>query len=309
MGKHTAADHFIAENNAAPRQYELLLVEDEEVSRLYLHTLLTSMGYRVTSAETGEEALSEWSEHDFHLLILDIQLPVLSGIEVAERIREKEKRSGRRRTPIVALTAYSSAEDRQRIREAEMDRYLTKPVEAAALEQVLNELRQKHYGGPGNAEPSSSPQESAAGASSVPFGRSQRYDEPRTIDTEAVTPQRHHPSGEPREEAAEGYAARLRREFGGSSETLSQMAEMSLGELPQLLEQLDEAISSRAEEEGARCAHSLANVTGILFAGDIRDAALKIEELVRGGEFAAARRSYRNVVGKCARLMEELQDL
>jgi HPt (histidine-containing phosphotransfer) domain-containing protein len=87
------------------------------------------------------------------------------------------------------------------------------------------------------------------------------------------------------------------------------MAEMSLGELPQLLEQLDEAISSRAEEEGARCAHSLANVTGILFAGDIRDAALKIEELVRAGEFAAARRSYRNVVGKCARLMEELQNL
>jgi CheY-like chemotaxis protein len=280
--------------SSSPERFQLLLVEDDEVSRLYLRTLLTSLGYPVTPAESGEEALAQWKEQHFGAILLDIQLPELSGLEVASRIRAQEREQGRERVPIIALTAYSGAEDRRRIREAGMEHYLTKPTEASALEKVLSEVRGTVPAASTAARASAEP---GAAAEEKAGNNEKEYGTVRSLD--ALEP----------DISPENYAERLRREFEGSEDTLVQMADMSLKEIPERLQQITRCISEGESESGAKHAHSLANVAGILFAADIRQAALGMERELRAEDLAAARRSHRQIVQQCEVLIQALRSL
>ena len=111
----------------------ILLVEDNDVNQRLAMRLLEKKGHLVQVAANGEEAVEALSSRRFDLALMDIQMPVLDGLEATRRIRALEASRGLRRMPIVAMTAYAMQGDRERCLEAGMDRYITKPINAPEL--------------------------------------------------------------------------------------------------------------------------------------------------------------------------------
>jgi CheY-like chemotaxis protein len=98
--------------------------------------MLELMDCRVDVANDGNAALASASSGDYDLIFMDCHMPVMDGFESTRRIRAFEG-SGRRRTPIVALTADTLASDRERCREAGMDDFVTKPVSSTILASTI----------------------------------------------------------------------------------------------------------------------------------------------------------------------------
>ncbi|MGB2622994.1 MAG: response regulator [Candidatus Acidiferrum sp.] len=111
----------------------ILLVEDNLVNQRLTARLLEKMGHRVTIAANGQISLRILSEQEFDLVAMDMQMPIMDGLEATEKIRALEKKSGRH-VPIVAMTANAFEEDRQRCRRSGMDGYIAKPVTSRAIE-------------------------------------------------------------------------------------------------------------------------------------------------------------------------------
>ena len=114
----------------------ILLAEDNEVNQRLTSRLLERMGHRVTIAENGQTAVRLWSEQEFDLVAMDMQMPIMDGLEATEEIRAREKNSGKH-VPIVAMTANAFEEDRERCRRAGMDGYIAKPVSTKAIEMEI----------------------------------------------------------------------------------------------------------------------------------------------------------------------------
>ncbi|QJB56907.1 hybrid sensor histidine kinase/response regulator [Pseudodesulfovibrio sp. zrk46] len=115
----------------------ILLVEDEKVNRVMAQRLLEKMGHHVICAENGEEGLARLDEGDFDLVFMDIQMPVMDGLEAVRRIRTDAKYAHLADIPIVALSAHAAEEHIRKAREVGMNDYVTKPFEKATLEELL----------------------------------------------------------------------------------------------------------------------------------------------------------------------------
>ena len=109
-----------------------LIVEDETITRLTFEKHLKRLGHRVTSCSDAESALTAYQQTFFPLILLDIGLPKMDGLEATRVIREKEQATGEH-IPIIALTAYAMEGDRERCLEAGMDDYIAKPIHAKRL--------------------------------------------------------------------------------------------------------------------------------------------------------------------------------
>jgi CheY-like chemotaxis protein len=115
----------------------ILLAEDNPINMLLIRELLRRRGHTVTEVTTGNEAVQAMLDGRYDLLLTDIHMPGMDGIEAARVIRAGEARSGGRRTPIVALTADVLEAGRHACRDAGMDGFLAKPVDPAELEEIL----------------------------------------------------------------------------------------------------------------------------------------------------------------------------
>ncbi|MDB5827697.1 MAG: fold family protein, partial [Variovorax sp.] len=116
----------------------VLLAEDHAVNELLMRKLLGGMGCTFTVVRNGEEAVSAWQKQRFDLVLMDVQMPVMSGFDATAQIRAREAAMpGRQRTPIIALTANAMAGDRERCLAAGMDGYVSKPVSPARLAEAM----------------------------------------------------------------------------------------------------------------------------------------------------------------------------
>jgi CheY-like chemotaxis protein len=115
----------------------VLLVEDNKVNQLVARSLLEKRGHQVRVADNGRDAVTAVQEEVFDLILMDVQMPVLDGIEATRAIRALPEGSA---VPIVALTAHAVGDERRRCEEAGMEGFLTKPIDPgllfAAVEQV-----------------------------------------------------------------------------------------------------------------------------------------------------------------------------
>jgi PAS domain S-box-containing protein len=130
-----------------PADYTVLLVEDERINRLTTGRTLTKLGYKALEATNGQEALALLSRERVDLILMDIQMPVMDGIECTHHIRNGEVPGVDKRIPIVALTAYASEKDRERFLRLGMNDYLAKPHTIEQLGEVL-EVSLKQDQGP-----------------------------------------------------------------------------------------------------------------------------------------------------------------
>jgi CheY-like chemotaxis protein len=116
----------------APRPLRILLAEDNIVNQRVAVGLLKKRGHEVIVANNGVEALDELARGPVDLVLMDMQMPQMGGLEATEKIRERERESGAH-TRIVAMTAHAMSGDRERCLEAGMDGYLSKPIDPAVL--------------------------------------------------------------------------------------------------------------------------------------------------------------------------------
>jgi PAS domain S-box-containing protein len=119
------------------RPLDILLVEDHPINQKLACGLLTKWGHRVTLAANGHEALTHFAERRFDLILMDLQMPVMGGLEATRRIRESELQQQLPSTPIIAMTAAAMDEDRTACLAAGMDDYVSKPMHIA---EVLEKL-------------------------------------------------------------------------------------------------------------------------------------------------------------------------
>ncbi len=147
-----AAPEIAAEQPAEPvaptvptPALSILVAEDNEINALLMRSLLGRLGHRVVITTNGEEALESWQAAKsagtpYDLVLMDIQMPRLDGIETTRRLRGMEASEPGRRTPILALTANTLVEDRYACFEAGMDGFLIKPLDRDKLAEALANL-------------------------------------------------------------------------------------------------------------------------------------------------------------------------
>jgi CheY-like chemotaxis protein len=114
----------------------VLLAEDNPVNQRLASKVLEKRGHQITVTATGRGAFERVRDERFDVVLMDVQMPDMDGLEATALIREWEKTRGRR-TPIIALTAHSMKGDRDRCLAAGMDTYVTKPFDAARLIEVV----------------------------------------------------------------------------------------------------------------------------------------------------------------------------
>ena len=119
------------------RALSVLLAEDNKVNQKVAVALLKKAGHRVQVVSNGRDAVLESGRGDFDVVLMDVQMPEVDGIQATQMIRAREKDSGVH-MPIIALTAHVMNGDRERCIEAGMDDYLSKPLSAAALDEKLS---------------------------------------------------------------------------------------------------------------------------------------------------------------------------
>jgi CheY-like chemotaxis protein len=118
------------------RPLRILLAEDSLVNQKLAVALLERQGHAVTIASNGREAVDAMDRESFDLVLMDIQMPEMDGLEATLAIRAKQLASGAH-TPIIAMTAHALKGDRERCLEAGMDGYVTKPIRPPDLYHAL----------------------------------------------------------------------------------------------------------------------------------------------------------------------------
>jgi PAS domain S-box-containing protein len=127
----------ICGNGRMAKQYNILLAEDDTVNRIVINRMLEAAGHSVTVAATGKEAVDIFKEKTFDIILMDIQMPELDGVEATRLIRGIEKEAGSH-IPIIALTAHAISGDREKFLSQGMDGYISKPVHMKDLINTIN---------------------------------------------------------------------------------------------------------------------------------------------------------------------------
>jgi len=229
----------------------VLLAEDNPVNRLLAQRVLERAGHTVVTVSDGREALRTLLGRSFDLAVLDVQMPGLSGLEVAQQLRQSEE-GGSQRLPVLALTAHGMKGDRERCLQAGMDDYLAKPVRSQELIRTVSKLIQQPAAPSTPADPSE-----ATTASGVP---------PR-----------------PKPEDVVDWPSVLRRCMGDEG-LAGELAAIFVQETPRLRALLRSALDGANRSDVEYAAHTLKGMASNVSAEAARQAGLAMELAARGGE-------------------------
>ncbi len=123
------------------RRLKVLVAEDSPVGLKLVVRLLQKRGHAVITAKTGRDALKQYDKHRVDVILMDVQMPEMDGFEATAAIRQREQDSGSH-VPIIALTAHALKSDREHCLEAGMDAYISKPIRAGEMFEVVEKLTQ-----------------------------------------------------------------------------------------------------------------------------------------------------------------------
>jgi two-component system, sensor histidine kinase and response regulator len=283
-GLGIAAPILDADKQAAPvpanGSLRILLAEDSVPNQKLAIGLLSKWGYTTVVAVNGQEAVDRaLSDHNFDLILMDVQMPELDGFEATRRIRAAEQADGRRRTPIIAMTAHAMKGDRERCLDAGMDSYISKPVRAPELSRTIVEFAlsdsascgcdvlEHDTGLPGSSTPTA--EVPAVRAGDPPIGTNGG-----TIGSE---------SGRVDSAQHVDWAVAL-RSVGGDRELLVSVVEAALEEWPVLVGQLHEALPRHDDTTVRRVVHTLKNAFRTLGATQAGELAERLETTERPGD-------------------------
>ena len=115
----------------------VLIAEDSSISMKVLNAMLNKLGIQPDTADSGDAALLAMQQQQYDLVLMDCEMPVMDGFTATSRLRAWERQSLRRRTPVIALTAHTLGQHKERARLAGMDAHVSKPVELARLRELI----------------------------------------------------------------------------------------------------------------------------------------------------------------------------
>ncbi len=219
--RHTSPPSPDAEPNPgglATSPLRILLAEDNPVNRKVTLMQLKQLGYAADVVENGEEALKALNAHDYDVILMDCQMPVMDGYEATRQIR----RHYRRPVHIIALTANAMKEDRQRCLSVGMDDYLSKPLNSNSLAQALDGI---HATRPPRKKPPKS-----------------------GVSTPVSKPQTNHAVD----------LKRFREVTGGNTELLREISQQYLDQAEEILAEMESAIHAGNHDATRKLAHKLA---------------------------------------------------
>jgi len=290
-----------AKGPVATRPLNILLAEDSLVNQKLVRALLERRGHSVAVANNGHEAIAAFATQRFDLVLMDIQMPDMDGLEATEAIRRTERQSGVH-TPIVAMTAHVLQGDRERCLEAGMDEYLAKPVRARRLFETIEAMVGGPSGLPAAAGPAVPPpaggppaRPTAAAAPPSPNGL---YDSGSiaTINT----------AGMPESGVVDWRVAL--HSVSGDRDLLKAVVETFLVEAPRLMQEMHAALSRSDPGGVVQAAHTLK--TSLNYFGVRRgfELALQLETLGRQADLAGAGAALTALDGQMARVTSVLTD-
>ena len=248
---------------------QILLVEDKPMNRKLATTLLNKKGWSVTEAHNGRQALEMLATSSFDLVLMDIQMPEMDGIEATKHIRNQEKTTGTR-IPIIAMTAHAMQGDREQFMAAGMDGYVSKPINAEELYRVVEEAAA--------AIKAEGALEAAADSTSPPSQESEKPADPEAVDL-ADTGEVEYISRE---------VSSMLKTLGGDKELLAEMVALLLDDAPKDLERLRELLARRDGENATLVAHGLKGQLGNLSLEMGHNTAHSLEKTLFEGQFVEA---------------------
>jgi CheY-like chemotaxis protein len=250
----------------------ILLVEDGRVNQKVASRLLEKRGHEVTVANNGMEAVSLHKDRLFDVILMDVEMPVMDGIEATASIRENE-RDGERRTPIIAVTAHAGKEDRVLCIESGMDGYISKPYRPRELFEAVEAVEPGKVMQPGGVEPDP-PAKKVGG-------------DPAANRLDA--------------HAAFDYALALDR-AGNSEEILSDLVSMFREEYPKLMHEISEAKECGDGRRLELAAHALKGAASLLAATPLTPAAREMEKMGKAGDFSGSDSAWNTLQKEIERL-------
>jgi PAS domain S-box-containing protein len=233
------------------RSYRCLVAEDNLVNQTMVLKMLKIGGHAVEIASNGREALAMAKAQNFDVILMDIQMPEMDGIEATLALREWERQNSRH-APILAMTAHAMPGDRDRCLRAGMDGYLSKPVRIGDLLRAV-----EHY------------------ANNWMSAFEQGAEKPQVSDTEG---------GKWMGEV--DYSAALAR-VGGDADLLKELVGMFIEEYPKLLAQIREGLERQDAASASSAAHQLKGLLAQFGAEAARQAAYAVEQPARQGDLSA----------------------
>jgi CheY-like chemotaxis protein len=133
-------DDFVWKNMAQEYPLKILLAEDNSTNLLFMDMLMTQLGYHYDVARNGSDAVRMVKESDYDLVLMDIQMPVMNGLEATKIIRK----SKRNKITIVGLSANAFQEDVDQAMDTGMDSYLTKPLKINEITSIIRSCSEKN---------------------------------------------------------------------------------------------------------------------------------------------------------------------
>ncbi|MGB7342916.1 MAG: ATP-binding protein [Pirellulaceae bacterium] len=226
---------------------KILLAEDGKANQMVAVSLLGSWGHSVEVAEDGQSAVDLWQSGNFDVILMDVQMPIMDGLDATRRIRELEAGCDKP-ISIIAVTAHAMAGDQSRCLAAGMDDYVSKPIKRADMNRALQHfaIQDTRFSGD---EASDSPNTS-------------EYSDLRVIDWDACL------------EIA-----------GGDKELRDQILVLAISEFPNLYSQLETAIADRDLEASRRLAHTIKGEGRAISADRIAAVAERVEQECAKGYF------------------------
>jgi CheY-like chemotaxis protein len=122
------------------RSLNILVAEDTPFNQKFIQRLLDRWNHQITLVENGRQALDALNKDTFDIVLMDVQMPQLDGLEATRAIRSAEKAGGKKHLPIIAMTAHAIKGDRERCLEAGMDEYVSKPIDSDKLFDAIESL-------------------------------------------------------------------------------------------------------------------------------------------------------------------------
>jgi signal transduction histidine kinase/CheY-like chemotaxis protein/HPt (histidine-containing phosphotransfer) domain-containing protein len=250
------------------RHLRILLAEDNAVNQRLAVKLLEKQGHQVVVAGNGKEALAALERDQFDLILMDVQMPEMGGLEATARIREREKATSGH-IPIVAMTAHALKGDRERCLEAGMDGYVAKPVQSRTLFETIDSVL---------------PAEAASDAE-LPTPADEAAAKVEVFDSEAALAM-----------------------IDGDLELFGELVTLFMSESAELLDQIRDAFTRRDAKALERAAHSLKGSVGAFHAEAARLAAQRLEDLGKAGDFEQAGSVCEELETEVARLSDALAE-
>ncbi|MCF6220577.1 MAG: response regulator [Robiginitomaculum sp.] len=134
---HSQPKNIEQDSTKQENRLDVLIAEDNDVNQIYISYIMQDMGLTYKIVPNGRVAVDKWQALAPKLVLMDISMPEMNGYEATNAIRALEEKTGRARTPIIAVTAHTLSGDRARCLENDMDDYISKPLSISALTEKL----------------------------------------------------------------------------------------------------------------------------------------------------------------------------